>query len=114
MPWFKVDDRLNGHPKAREAGLTAMGLWVMGGSWASQQLTDGHVPEWLVRDLKGQRAAERLIDAGLWLYTEGGYVFHEWAQANPTRAEVLEARAMTTARQARWRASRMNGHDSDA
>lgn len=26
MPWFKVDDKIHSHPKARRAGLAAMGL----------------------------------------------------------------------------------------
>lgn len=27
MPWFKVDDRLHDHFKARQAGKAAMGVW---------------------------------------------------------------------------------------
>jgi hypothetical protein len=103
VTWFRVDDTLSGHLKAREAGLPAMGLWVMAGSWSSQQLTDGAVPDWLVRDLKGGRHAEALIEAGLWHYLDDGYVFHEWEQANPTRAEVLDARARSAQRSAQYR-----------
>lgn len=93
MAWFRIDDTLGTHPKARAAGLAAMGLWTLAGSWASQQLTDGHVPEWFVADLKASRHAAKLVEVGLWHPSpEGGWVFHEWAEMNPTRAEVEEKR----------------------
>lgn len=105
MSWFKVDDTLGTHPKARAAGNPAMGLWVMAGSWSAQQLTDGHVPEWFVGGFRnGPRDAAALVAAGLWSPTLEGWEFHEWDQANPTRADVLAEREARRARTARWRA----------
>ena len=45
MAWFKVDDKLHDHRKARRAGKAAIGVWVLAGSWAMDNLTDGFVPE---------------------------------------------------------------------
>ena len=92
MTWFKVDDKLFGHPKARAAGNRAMGLWTMSGAWASAYLTDGFVPVEFVRDHRnGEQDAARLVDVGLWHPVDGGWQFHDWSQTNPTRAQV-EAR----------------------
>lgn len=104
MTWFKVDDKLNGHPKARAAGLPAIGLWTVAGSWCSDQLTDGRVPDWYVLTWpQGKRLAEQLVKAHLW-HRSGhsceecpgiteGYVFHDFHQANPTREEELAKKA---------------------
>lgn len=37
MPWFRVDDSLDTHPKAIAAGNEAMGLWVRCGAYAARQ-----------------------------------------------------------------------------
>ena len=44
MPWFKVDDKLHDHRKSRKAGRSAMGVWVLAGSWSMDNETDGFVP----------------------------------------------------------------------
>mgnify|MGYP003619309605 CR=1 FL=1 len=56
--WFKVDDTLHSHPKARRAGLTAVGLWAMSGSYCMSYKTDGFIPEWFVRGCGAGAAAE--------------------------------------------------------
>jgi hypothetical protein len=107
MTWFKVDDTLATHPKARRAGLAAMGLWAVCGAYSSQHLTEGFVPEWYVKTWpKGLILAQKLVDSGLWTVseTEGGWVFHQWDERNPTKEEVEERRAVDRERQALWRA----------
>lgn len=94
MPWFKVDDQLHAHPKRHRAGLRAMGLWVIAGSWSSSQLTDGIVPEDMLSALGGRKAdAAALVAAGLWDETPGGWCFHDWGNQNPTRDDVESQRA---------------------
>lgn len=51
MAWFKVDDKLHSHPKLYRASLRAMGLWVLAGSWCSDQLTDGVLASKIVADI---------------------------------------------------------------
>lgn len=88
MSWFRVDDNLHAHRKARRAGAEAMGLWVMCGSYASSQAADGSGAMYhdevetiaLTLGLKGWRKAlDRLVEVGLWERTEDGIVFHDWA-----------------------------------
>lgn len=115
MPWFKVDDTLATHHKVVRAGNTAMGLWVRAGSWSASQLTDGFVPTQMIGVLGGKPAdARRLVEAGLWHNTEGGYVFHEWARdgRQPTRAETEEKRAAWRERQRRARATKDGGESN--
>ena len=86
MPWFKVDDTLAFHAKVVAAGNEAMGLWVRAGSWSSQQLTDGFIPDHMIAAMGG--GEDRLIEVGLWTREDGGCRFHEWEQAQFTRAEI--------------------------
>lgn len=105
--WFKVDDQLALHMKALKAGNQALGLWVRAGSWAGAQLTDGYVPDTIVKALDGTRTdTTRLVQAGLWGRVEGGYQFHEWHEYQPTRAEVMAERAAAKKRMQTLRAKR--------
>ncbi len=94
MTWFKVDDGLHSHPKALATSLEALGLWAVAGSWSSQHLTDGVVPQHAVTLLsRGQsELADELVAAGLWKRVRDGYRFHDWKDRNPTRAEVQDLR----------------------
>lgn len=90
MTWFKVDDNLAFHAKVVAAGNPAMGLWVRAGSWSAHTLTDGHVPKHMVSALGTTQQAKALVTAGLWVETDEGYRFHQWADGDrqPTRAAV--------------------------
>lgn len=95
--WMKVDDRLHSHRKTRKVirsgdkrrDIAPMGLWVIAGSWASQNGTDGWVPEleldrW---DDDWEPLAERLVRSGYWWAEERegepGYGFVDWEDYNP-------------------------------
>lgn len=114
MTWFKVDDNLHSHPKRHQAGLRAMGLWVIAGSWASAHLTDGFVPKHMLASLGGQsKDARSLVESGLWLAEEDGWQFHDWEAQNPTREDVEGKREDWRNRQrlARERKARAAAHD---
>lgn len=107
MTWFKVDDSFAFHPKAMAAGNAALGLWVRAGSWAAQQLTDGRIPSGLLQTLGGKpRDARRLVDVGLWLEVDGGWLFHDWDEFQPSRQVVQGKRADARERMKRVRAER--------
>lgn len=97
MPWFKVDDKLHDHHKVRAAGKSAMGVWVLAGSWAADNLTDGFVPASILPRWGNARDAAKLCDVGLWLPAEQdgehGWRFHEWTERQPTRAQKVAERA---------------------
>lgn len=107
MPWFKVDDALALHMKAITAGNAALGLWVRAGSWSMQQLTDGFIPNQIVAALGATTAdAAALVSARLWDAAPGGFQFHDWAEYQPTREQVLAERADAAERMRRVRANR--------
>jgi hypothetical protein len=96
MPWFKVDDK-----------KAAMGVWVLAGSWSSDNLQDGFVPETVLPRWGNLTDAKRLVDAGLWTEAtkngEKGWQFHDWQARNPTRSEVEKDRADNAERIREWR-----------
>ena len=111
MPWFKVDDGLHSHPKPRRAGLAAMGLWTVSGSWSAQHAQQGFVPEWFVSSWpSGRRRAQELTAAGLWCPGDregvAGWWFHDWEHFQPTRAEIEREREASRERQRRFREKR--------
>ncbi len=107
MPWFKVDDGFHGHPKVVMLSTSAVGLWLLAGTWSAQYLTDGKVPTGTVGRLGGSPAdADELVDAGLWHAAPGGYQFHEWAEYQPTKAVVEAERSAARDRMAAVRAKR--------
>ena len=98
MTWFRVDDNLCGNKKPRRAGLPAMGLWTIAGSYSSQQGLGGFIPEWYVQTWpSGAKLAAKLVEAGLWSPSEhdgdAGWEFHDWEQCNPSREKVEQDRS---------------------
>ena len=111
MPWFKVDDGLHSHPKPRRAGLAAMGLWAVAGSWSAQHAQEGFVPDWFVSGWpQGRKYAAALIAAGLWHHAdkegEQGYQFHDWQHFQPSKEEIERDRENSRERQRRFRERR--------
>lgn len=111
MPWMKVDDALHSHPKARRAGLAAMGLWTLAGSWAMSYKTDGFVPAWYVSSHpSGRRHATTLVEAGLWTPStrdgEDGWDFHDWTDYQPSATDIEADRERARERQRASRARR--------
>lgn len=109
MPWFKVDDKFHSHVKAARAGVDTLGLWVICGSWAADQLTDGFVPAYIALrfDPKARSKATRLVAAGLWDDAtkdgEKGWQFHDWDDMQPVRTEVEAKRHAEREKKRRWR-----------
>jgi hypothetical protein len=99
MPWFKVDDTFAMHDKALAAGNAAIGLWTRAGSWSMQQLTDGFVPDHIIRVIGSARERKRLVNAGLWTERPGGVQFVNWSERQPTREQVETARQAAKERQ---------------
>lgn len=109
MPWFKVDDGLHSHPKwlALSSKPRARALWVTAGSWCAANLTDGHVPAHVLGAVGGRKGdAQALVDAGLWVVTDGGWRFHGWGDFQPSAARVLADRRATAERVRKWREAR--------
>lgn len=110
MAWFKVDDGFYSHPKVlsipREARALALGTWIVAGTWSADKLTDGKIPAHMVVELGGSvEGAESLVKVRLWSKTRTGYLFVNWRQFQPTRAEVDARRQGERDRKAAYRAA---------
>lgn len=92
MPWFKLDDAFHSHPKVLEAGNEAVGLYVRCGSYASQHLTDGYIPEAVALLFGSAELADTLVEAKLWTRAKGGWRMHDFLEYNPSREEVIHKR----------------------
>jgi hypothetical protein len=99
--WFKVDDAFWSHPKVIQAGNAAIGLWLRCGSYSAQHLTDGFIPQSIAKHLGSSGLAARLVDVGLWTTSDDpcGYLMHDWADYQPTRATWLTRRESSAQRQ---------------
>lgn len=71
-------------------GLTdaAFRLHIEGLCWAHRSLTDGFVPQAVVRRLSDMAFAIELVDAGLWEAGEGGWWVHDYLAHQVARSEV--------------------------
>lgn len=109
MAWFNVDDHFHSHPKARRAGLEAIGLWTIAGSHCRAHKSNGFVPEWLVLSWpRGRATARRLVSAGLWHADEEkgepGWRFHDWLDIHNDADELEKQREAARERQRKRRA----------
>lgn len=118
MPWARIDDGFDDHPKVlalleHDDGAAALGLWTLCFTWANRNTrkkgkVPGHLPASLPRrylGVLGRDAAKLLVDVGLWDpdLDDGGWRIHDFAQHLPT-AETSSARAEAGKRgaAARW------------
>ena len=117
MAWFKTDDKLPNHRKSRAVRKThpnknrdvaPFGIWVLAGAWSD----DGFVPLEVLEDWDDDAAAlaARLVKAGMWHPTkrdgEPGYVFHDWADHNPTKDDNDPSKSGTFGNHMRWHVQR--------
>lgn len=102
MTWFKVDDKLPRHRKARAVrrshpakrrDAAPFGIWALAGA----ESDDGFIAlevllEW---DDDAEALAARLVAAGLWWETEQdgepGYGFHDWQDYVPRPGDIEDA-----------------------
>lgn len=115
MPWFKVDDRAFAHPKLRAASKAALGLWLMGGSYAASFLTDGRVHgRWVKENNATPKQLATLTELGLWHAAghdcprcpqpaEGDYQIHDFLTYNRSRAQAEEEREKAAEKKRRQR-----------
>lgn len=103
---FRVDDGFHLHPKTVGLPLDAIGLWTLAGSWCARYLTDGYIPDEVLRGFAGRRSAaiQALVERNLIQQIERGYLFTDWLDYQRSRAEVEEQRELNRQRAARARA----------
>jgi hypothetical protein len=118
MPWARIDDAFDDHPKVlalleHDQGGAAVGLWTLCLTWAHRNTlrkgkTPGLIPTSLPRRYLGPGARELaalLVKEGLWepLDEGAGWMIHDFGKYLPTE-KTREARAAAGRRGAarRW------------
>lgn len=122
MPWFYVDDGFSDSKPVMDMParhrLAACGLWVLAGSWAAKEETDGRVPE---AKLKQLGARDSLVDVltnesefgtPLWSRVGREVQFNSWAKWQRTRAELIEKRREAAERQRQSRSRKVKGRNA--
>jgi hypothetical protein len=99
MPWFRLDEGFHHHPKVRQAGNCAVGLWVRCATYSAQYLTDGEITPEVARLYGTGREVDRLVTAKLWIQHESGFTIPDYLDYNPSAAQVLEERKKARIRQ---------------
>ena len=126
MPWVRIDDHFNEHPKHARVGPLAWGVWLAGLAYCNRNLTDGFIPRsvamtlacfevvdaegrvWKLARTSGMVGEDvdmgwviqLLVDAGLWEEVPGGYRVHDYHDYQPSREEVEAERAIARRRAA--------------
>ena len=106
MPWFRLEDSFDSHPKVMAAGNEPVGLFVRCGTYAARHLTDGFVPKSVVLLYGSPALAETLVRVKLWHRARGGWTIHDYLDYNPSREAVENDRKGKADRQKRWRDAR--------
>ena len=122
MTWLRTDDGFPEHPKADALAEyfgenwsllnLAFALWHHMGCDCAARRTDGAFnAARAFRVMRAPRAAIEkalagLVRVGLLEKADEGFVFHDWAKYQPTRAQLDAERESKTRRMARWRAGK--------
>jgi len=102
MPRFQTDDTFGDSLPAKKAGTAALGLYYLCGLWSARYLTDGHVPTEVAAGYGTAEWARKLVDAGLFLVEDGGYLMPLFLDDNPSAEKVQRERQAKAERQAKW------------
>lgn len=113
MTWMKVDDGFHSSPKLQSIParhrFQAAGLWVIAGSWASQQMTDGFIPDYMIAMWKPTaKTVDSLVSSGLWERVRDGFAFRSWCEYNPSKQQTMHEREASKARMRDSRERRKN------
>lgn len=102
--WFKVDDKFHDNRKVlrilqHEHGRSALGLWLLTGSFSGATMSDGFIQSFLLPRYgpDAERDAELLVTFGLFdrgeVDGDQGYFLHDFLDRNPSRAQQLATKA---------------------
>lgn len=119
MSWVRLDDGFFRNRKAREAGKDGRALYLAGCCYSAAALTDGHIAK---RDLAVLCAeaevkpavARRLVEVGMWIELDDGWLINDFTEFNPTAESVKEKRRLAKERQDRWKAKRDASRNASA
>jgi len=113
---FSFDDAWDNGPEVTRAGTAAFGLYCRCGAWSARNLQDGFVPAEIAAAYGSPEWIRKLLVAGLWETSEGGYWMPHFFDRNESAEKVRQRRKADAERKARWREGkgkdRMSRRDS--
>lgn len=106
MSWVRIDDGWAEHPKFEKLGPVEITVWLSGLSYCNRNLTDGFIPESVVRKLgfvignvidngvpKDVESAVRvLVESNLWIAVDNGFLVHHYADYQQLKKHVERQR----------------------
>lgn len=114
MSWLRIDDTFTDHPKVLRAGddvPLVIALHLRAISYASRQLTDGFIPDYVVghlsRDLDdakhcwqcrsqveydADKWSSLMVKIGLWERVDSGFLIHDYLVYNRSRRQAAKER----------------------
>lgn len=106
MAWVRLSDNFYRHPKFLRAGPRGGYLAICGIAYANEYLTDGFIPAIAPAALGATpRDIDAVVGSGLWTPADGGWSIHDFAEYQPTRAQVEAERSAARERMRRVRAN---------
>lgn len=97
MTWVWIDDHFADHPKIKSLSDGAYRAFVDGLCYCARYLTDGEIPNAVVRSLAPRKAVAELERCGLWNANGASVHVHDYLEYQESREEVGERRAKRAA-----------------
>jgi hypothetical protein len=114
--WARLDDALIDHQKVFIAGeaigkngpAVAIGFYAIALMWSNKQLSDGFLPDSVIRSFtryadNPRSVADALVKAELFDKVDGGFRIHDYADYNPSAANIKKKRREDRLRKAEAR-----------
>lgn len=103
---FSFDDAWDNGPEVTRAGTAAFGLYCRCGAWSARNLQDGFVPSEIAAAYGSPEWIRKLLVAGLWETSAGGYTMPHFLDRNESAEQVTRRRKADAERKAKWRESK--------
>jgi hypothetical protein len=116
MTWLRIDDHFHDDHRVQEAGMAAIGAYLLVCSWAANNDTGGYVAPWVGQRLvpHWSRLGQSLVKVRLLVeLADGGHQIVDWEKTNPPSKDDEEARTRWFAaqRSLRYREHKKNKRD---
>lgn len=115
MAWVRFDDGFFRHPKVATAGRDARDLYMASVFYANQNLTDGFIPEGVIRMIAADagiashnKAVKALVSVVMWEEVEGGYQIHDYLDYQQSAEQITVSRESNAKRQEEYRRRKRN------
>jgi hypothetical protein len=113
MTWARLDDDVNSNTKITVLSDAAFRLWACGLVYSQKELTDGFIPEHVLKTFPVKRRPSSVLPelleslvkgkAPLWHKADGGYQIHDYLSHNDSAADIRKARELGRDRLNRFR-----------